>query len=135
MRQVAKQESKREAKMQEIEGEQTAKGKDIAKIFLYGFISLIEEPYKSAHHITMNIDKRSGSILFYDPNVRLPLWPLAEATWKWHNEYMGLSGPYQGDDDPYDDNVVIQKLFHPNLKLLVVTEGLAGCRYYTKHDI
>lgn len=34
--------------------------------------------------------------------------------------------------DPYDDNVVMNKLFHPNLKLLIVTEGSAGCRYYTK---
>lgn len=37
-----------------------------------------------------------------------------------------------GGDDPYDDDVVLQKLFHPNLKLLVVSEGPSGCRYYTK---
>lgn len=37
-----------------------------------------------------------------------------------------------GGDDPYDDNIVLNKLFHPNLKLLVVTEGSEGCRYYTK---
>ncbi|CAI0547057.1 unnamed protein product [Linum tenue] len=37
-----------------------------------------------------------------------------------------------GGDDPHDDNVVLKKLFHPNLKLLVVTEGSHGCRYYTK---
>lgn len=34
-------------------------------------------------------------------------------------------------EDPYDDNVV-RKLYHPNLKLLLVTEGAEGCRYYTK---
>lgn len=34
-------------------------------------------------------------------------------------------------EDPYDDSVV-RKLFHPNLKLLLVTEGSEGCRYYTK---
>lgn len=34
--------------------------------------------------------------------------------------------------DPNDDNVVLEKLFHPNLKLLIVTEGSEGCRYYTK---
>lgn len=37
-----------------------------------------------------------------------------------------------GGDDPNDDNVVMKNLFHPNLKLLVVTEGSEGCRYYTK---
>lgn len=35
-------------------------------------------------------------------------------------------------DDPYDDDVVLKKLFHPNLKLLIVTEGSKGCRYYTQ---
>lgn len=34
-------------------------------------------------------------------------------------------------EDPYDD-AVVRKLFHPNLKLLLVTEGPDGCRYYTK---
>lgn len=34
-------------------------------------------------------------------------------------------------EDPYDDNVV-RKLYHSNLKLLLVTEGPDGCRYYTK---
>jgi fructokinase len=37
--------------------------------------------------------------------------------------------------DPYDDDVVVKKLFHPNLMLLLVTEGLGGCRYYTKVSI
>ncbi|KAM7512051.1 hypothetical protein LguiB_010926 [Lonicera macranthoides] len=36
-----------------------------------------------------------------------------------------------GGDDAYD-NVVWNMLFHPNLKLLIVTEGADGCRYYTK---
>ena len=37
-----------------------------------------------------------------------------------------------GCDDHTDDKVVLDKLFHPNLKLLIVTEGSKGCRYYTK---
>jgi len=34
--------------------------------------------------------------------------------------------------DHYDDDVVLDKLFYPNLKLLIVTGGSEGCRYYTK---
>lgn len=34
-------------------------------------------------------------------------------------------------EDPYDD-VVVKKLMHSNLKLLLVTEGPDGCRYYSK---
>ena len=37
-----------------------------------------------------------------------------------------------GGDDPYDDQVDLNKFFHPNLKLLIVTEGSNGCRYYTQ---
>ncbi|KAF8008636.1 hypothetical protein BT93_K2334 [Corymbia citriodora subsp. variegata] len=49
-----------------------------AAIFHYGSISLIEEPCRSTHIAAMKIAKRSGSLLSYDPNLRLPLWPSAE---------------------------------------------------------
>lgn len=50
-----------------------------ASIFHYGSITLIEEPCRSTHLAAMDIAKRSGSILSYDPNLRLPLWPSADA--------------------------------------------------------
>ncbi|KAG4161874.1 hypothetical protein ERO13_D01G083200v2 [Gossypium hirsutum] len=110
-----------------------------ANIFHYGSISLIEEPCKSVHLAAMNIAKKSGSMLTYDPNLRLPLWPSPEAARKGIMSIWDQSDIIKvwitfltGGDDPYDDNVVMKKLFHPNLKLLVVTEGSEGCRYYTK---
>ncbi|KAK7314941.1 hypothetical protein VNO77_33473 [Canavalia gladiata] len=113
-----------------------------ARIFHYGSISLIDEPCKSAHLAAMSIAKNSGSILSYDPNLRLALWPSAEAARKgimdiWDQaDVIKISEEeitfLTGGDDPYDDNVVLKKLFHPNLKLLIVTEGSEGCRYYTK---
>ncbi|CAI0404130.1 unnamed protein product [Linum tenue] len=116
-----------------------------AKVFHYGSISLISEPCRSAHVAAMRIAKSSGAILSYDPNLRLALWPSAEAAKEgmmsiWNeadiikineDEIVFLTG----GDDPNDDNVVLKKLFHPNLKLLVVTEGSAGCRYYTKVNL
>ncbi|XP_057980378.1 probable fructokinase-7 [Malania oleifera] len=111
-------------------------------IFHYGSISLIEEPCRSAHLAAMEIAKKAGTILSYDPNLRLPLWPSEEAARKgimsiWNQADIikiseeEISFLTKGDD-PYDDNVVLKKLFHPNLKLLIVTEGPDGCRYYTK---
>lgn len=50
-----------------------------ATIFHYGSISLIEEPCRSTQLAAMTIAKKSGSILSYDPNLRLPLWPSADA--------------------------------------------------------
>ncbi|PQQ17268.1 putative fructokinase-7 isoform X1 [Prunus yedoensis var. nudiflora] len=113
-----------------------------AGIFHYGSISLIEEPCRSAHLAAMDIAKKAGCILSYDPNLRLPLWPSAEAAQQgimsiWNQaDFIKISEEeiefLTGGDDPYDDDVVMKKLYHPNLKLLVVTEGAAGCRYYTK---
>ncbi|KAL5081043.1 hypothetical protein RYX36_009464 [Vicia faba] len=113
-----------------------------ARIFHYGSISLIDDPCKSAHIAAMNIAKNSGCILSYDPNLRLALWPSAEAA---RNGIMSIWDQADvikisedeitfltGGDDPYDDDVVLKKLFHPNLKLLIVTEGSEGCRYYTQ---
>lgn len=111
-------------------------------IFHYGSISLIGEPCRSTHLAAMAAAKKSGSLLSYDPNLRLPLWPSEEAArsgimsiWdeadiiKISEEEISF---LTGGDDPYDDDVVMKKLFHPNLLLLIVTEGSAGCRYYTK---
>ncbi|WVY96146.1 hypothetical protein V8G54_028297 [Vigna mungo] len=113
-----------------------------AKIFHYGSISLIHEPCKSAHLAAMKIAKDSGCILSYDPNLRLALWPSAEAARNgiksvWDQaDVIKISEDeitfLTGGDDPYDDDVVLKKLFHRNLKLLIVTEGSGGCRYYTQ---
>lgn len=114
-----------------------------ARIFHYGSISLIAEPCRSAHLAAMEIAKKAGCILSYDPNLRLPLWPSAEAARKgilsiWDQaDIIKVSEDeitfLTNGEDAYDDNVVMTKLFHPNLKLLLVTEGGDGCRYYTKN--
>ncbi|CAN4079887.1 unnamed protein product [Withania somnifera] len=112
-----------------------------AKVFHYGSISLITDPCKSAHIAAARAAKDAGVILSYDPNLRLPLWPSAESAREgilsiWETADIikiseeEISFLTQGED-PYDDNVV-RKLYHPNLKLLLVTEGPEGCRYYTK---
>ncbi|KAI3519339.1 hypothetical protein L1887_08369 [Cichorium endivia] len=112
-----------------------------AKIFHYGSISLITEPCKSAHIAATKVAKDAGVLLSYDPNLRLPLWPSAESAREgilsiWDTaDIIKISEEeiefLTNGEDPYDDNVV-RKLYHKNLKLLLVTEGPDGCRYYTK---
>ncbi|KAF5184527.1 5-dehydro-2-deoxygluconokinase [Thalictrum thalictroides] len=112
-----------------------------AKIFHYGSISLITEPCKSAHIAAAKAAKDAGVLLSYDPNLRLPLWPSAESAREgilsiWETaDLIKLSAEeisfLTKGEDPYDDDVV-RTLFHPNLKLLLVTEGADGCRYYSK---
>ncbi|XP_062228557.1 probable fructokinase-6, chloroplastic isoform X2 [Phragmites australis] len=112
-----------------------------AKIFHHGSISLITEPSKTTHIAAAKAAKDAGVLVSYDPNLRLPLWSSAEdaragilSIWetadviKISEEEVSF---LTNGEDPYED-AVVKKLFHPNLKLLLVTEGPDGCRYYSK---
>lgn len=112
-----------------------------AKIFHYGSISLISEPCRSAHLAAMKAAKDAGVLLSYDPNVRLPLWPSAEAARAgiksiWHEaDFIKVSDDeveFLTEKDAQNEEAVMS-LWHDNLKLLVVTDGEKGCRYFTKN--
>ncbi|KAM3702471.1 fructokinase-2 [Castanea sativa] len=112
-----------------------------AKVFHYGSISLIVEPCRTAHLKAMEVAKDAGLLLSYDPNLRLPLWPSPEEAREqiksiWDKadlikvsdvELEFLTGSNKIDDES------AMTLWHPNLKLLLVTLGDLGCRYYTKN--
>ncbi|OVA00075.1 Ribokinase [Macleaya cordata] len=112
-----------------------------AKVFHYGSISLITEPCRSAHLRAMEVAKDAGAILSYDPNLRLPLWPSADdareqimSIWDRADlikvsdvEFEFLTGREIVDDE------TAMSLMHPGLKLLLITLGEHGCKYYTKH--
>ncbi|XP_021736941.1 probable fructokinase-5 [Chenopodium quinoa] len=111
-----------------------------AKVFHYGSISLITEPCRSAHIAAMKTAKEAGVLLSYDPNLRLLLWPSPQAAnlgimsiWNEADiikvsdeEVEFLTGGDASDDE------VVNKLWFDGLKLLLVTYGEKGCRYYTK---
>ncbi|XP_073284163.1 probable fructokinase-4 [Primulina huaijiensis] len=111
-----------------------------AKVFHYGSISLIVEPCRSAHLKAMEVAKQAGALLSYDPNLRLPLWPSEEqarvqimSIWNKADvikvsdvELEFLTGSNKIDDES------ALSLWHDDLKLLLVTLGEMGCRYYTE---
>lgn len=112
-----------------------------ASIFHYGSISLISEPCRSAHLAAMKMAKKSGALLSYDPNLRLPLWPSPEkareailSIWK-EADIVKVSDDevefLLENEDPATDEAA-KKLWHPKMKLLLITEGSKGCRYYTE---
>jgi fructokinase len=109
-------------------------------IFHYGSISLISEPVRSTHMAAMKLAKESGSLMSYDPNLRLALWPSPEAALSgirsiWNEaDIIKVSDEEvkfltNGGDDKKDE--VVMQLWHDKLKLLVVTDGPDGVRYYT----
>ncbi|KAJ4799661.1 Fructokinase-2 [Rhynchospora pubera] len=111
-----------------------------AKIFHYGSISLISEPCRSAHMAAMKAAKQAGILCSYDPNVRLPLWPSEDAAregilsiWK-EADFIKVSDDevaFLTQGDPQEEENVLS-LWYDGLKVLVVTDGEKGCRYFTK---
>ncbi|KAE9612044.1 putative fructokinase [Lupinus albus] len=112
-----------------------------AKIFHYGSISLISEPCRSAHLAAMKSAKEAGALLSYDPNVRLPLWPSDEACrsgiksiW-FEADFIKVSDDevqFLTQGDPENEEVVMS-LWHDKLKMLLITDGEKGCRYFSKN--
>ncbi|KAK6145792.1 hypothetical protein DH2020_019661 [Rehmannia glutinosa] len=111
-----------------------------AKVFHYGSISLIVEPCRSAHLKAMEVAKDAGALLSYDPNLRLPLWPSAEEARKQIMSIWDKADVIKVSDEELQfitqndiiDDEAAMSLWHNNLKLLLVTLGEKGCRYYTK---
>lgn len=109
------------------------------RIFHYGSISLIHEPCRSATLKALSYAKVGGAVISYDPNLRLPLWPSAEdaksgilAGWQYANiikvseeELEFLTG------EPVLATAA-RSLWQEHLRLLVVTQGKAGCTYFTE---
>lgn len=110
-----------------------------AKVFHYGSISLITDPCRSAHLKAMEVAKEAGLLLSYDPNLRLPLWPSADeakeqilSIWDQADiiKVSDVELQFLTGIDSVDDEVALN-LWRPTLKLLLVTLGHKGCKYYT----
>jgi sugar/nucleoside kinase (ribokinase family) len=88
----------------------------------------------------MEIAKEAGALLSYDPNLREALWPSREeartkilSIWDQADivkvsevELEFLTGIDSVEDD------VVMKLWRPTMKLLLVTLGDQGCKYYAR---
>lgn len=110
-----------------------------ARIFHYGSISLIPEASRNATFTALTYAKRNGAVLSYDPNLRLPLWPSVDearagilAGWQ-HAEVIKVSEEelcFLCNGEQTLERAA-RSLWHERLRLLVVTQGKAGCTYFT----
>lgn len=109
-----------------------------ARAFHFGSLTLIGEPAASATIHAVETAQAADRLISYDPNLRLSLWPGAEAAHKgmlrgWpyaalikvsREELVFLSG-----EDDIEQGA--RRLWHPALRLLLVTDGAAGAYFVT----
>jgi fructokinase len=111
-----------------------------ARVFHYGSISLIDEPSRGATLAAVQAATEAGLLISYDPNLRRPLWPSAEAA----REGMLLGWQYAHVAKVSEEELTfltglpaareaeaVRQLWHDELRLLVVTRGAAGASLFT----
>jgi fructokinase len=110
-----------------------------AEIFHYGSISLISEPSRSATLHAVDVAVKNGLIISYDPNLRLPLWPGEEearagmmAGWRQAHLIKASAEEITFLTGEHSLSRGVAQLWHPELRLAVVTLGEQGCHYYTQ---
>ena len=110
---------------------------DSCRVFHYGSITLINEPARSATLAAAQRAKAGGKLISYDPNLRMSLWPSAEAARA--GMRLGMTGAdvvkvseeelefLTGQSDP-------AALWLDGMTLLVVTRGPNGATLYIPQE-
>jgi fructokinase len=108
-----------------------------AKIFHFGSITMIGEPSRSATLRAVQEARSRGMLISYDPNLRLALWPSAEAT----REGMLAGFEYAHIVKVSDEEVEfltgghdISSLWRGDVKVIAVTQGGRGATIYTRQQ-
>ena len=110
-----------------------------ARVFHFGSISLIGEPSRSATLRAVDLARQAGALISYDPNLRLPLWPSADAAragmmvgWRYADIVKVSEVEVEFLTGATDLERGIDQLWASgNLRLLVVTLGAEGCLWRT----
>ncbi|MGO4268360.1 PfkB family carbohydrate kinase [Paenibacillus sp. TAF58] len=108
-----------------------------AAVYHFGSVSLIAEPCRTA---TLEAARRArdfGALVSYDPNVRLALWPSADAARAEILAQLPLADVVKVSEEEIefllgvDATTGAQQLLQRGPKVIVITLGPEGCRVVT----
>lgn len=109
-----------------------------AKLFHFGSITLIDDPVRNATLHAAQTAREAGLLISYDPNLRLSLWPGADAAregmltgWP-YAQYIKVSREealFLSGKDALEEAAA--ELWHDDLRVLLVTDGAKGSSYFT----
>ncbi|RBW70769.1 aminoimidazole riboside kinase [Bacillus taeanensis] len=108
-------------------------------ILHYGSISLISEPSRSATYKAIFEAKKKGTLISYDPNIRMPLWPNEEMAKETILKYIPSAHIVKVSEEELEfltgiknEQEAVQELFKGDVVLVLITKGKDGCTYYTR---
>ena len=108
-----------------------------AELFHYGSVSLSHSPSREATLHAIQSAKAGGTLLSYDPNLRLMLWDNPDDAKYWIWEVMPYADVVKISEEEWEFVTGdiglehgIERILGLGVKLLVVTLGERGC-YYT----
>lgn len=108
-----------------------------AAVYHFGSVSLIAEPCRTA---TLDAARRArdfGALVSYDPNVRLALWPSADAARAEILAQLPLADVVKVSEEEIefllgvDATTGAQQLLQRGPKVIIITLGPEGCRVVT----
>ncbi len=108
-----------------------------AAIYHFGSVSLIHEPCRSATIEAAKRAKKMGAVISYDPNVRLALWPNAEAARAEIIAHLPMADIVKVSEEEiaflYETDVATgaKRMLDEGVQAVIVTLGGAGCRIIT----
>lgn len=109
-----------------------------ASLLHFGSISLITEPSRSATLRAIEVARDAGLRISYDPNLRLALWPSADAARAGIQHGWPQADVIKASEDELafltgtDDAVAAARsLWHDRLRLVLITRGPAGSTFVT----
>lgn len=109
------------------------------RVFHFGSLSLTDEPVRSATKNALNLAKKSGALITYDPNLREPLWRSLDLAKEQIAYGMSMCDVMKISDnevlwftglDDYDEAIKRIQSEYPNIKLICLTLGKEGSRAY-----
>jgi fructokinase len=109
-----------------------------AKVIQFGSLSLRPAPIREATLQALDTAREAGCLVSCDPNLRLSLWSDEQAAREGLRLGLARADIVKLSEDELefltgkkDLEGSIDELRHPGLRLLVVTRGKRGCRYWT----
>lgn len=109
---------------------------DQYQIFHFGSITLINEPCRSATLEAAQHARSRNMLISYDPNLRLALWPDAEAARQGMLTGLNYAHIVKISDEELDFLSAgdVNALWRPEMQIIVVTHGPGGATVFTRKD-